>query len=893
MKNNLVLFVILLLCNTIITVDNCSGFATDIKNDCSSFLSPSKKCYYYDNNCIDWYNTCSEYAPENNFDDKLCESIPGSDKNHKCVAQKNVCTEVYKGCKDLSPSECTSGDFNLNLRSGKRCALVDGNCELNYDICEHDDIKEDQTKCLKNIPSDITKKCKWDATCKTVNKECSDLSEEQCVASDFNIGLDKDKERCVFVKGKCELHYKSCNDLTQTICANNIPVDSTKKCIWDSTCKEDERKCTDFIEYKANSETNSACHSLNHSGSKICFKDIDDRCIETFIKCTDYKEKDKTICESIKPLIRPAGSEDDKDYYVDKLNKCVLDDKDGCIEKKRTCQDYNLRKEDEKSLVCSELQSEKDLDNAKAKCELYEEKCQDMYLSCEYYKDLVTDKDKRNKNDCESILARKEKSGSQVIDDHYKCSFKSDDNNNCKTEEKDCEEITKPETCISHSFEGNSDIYCTFGGTCKKSFKKCEAYSTYYSDDQAKITRNDCESIIPAYDDGKVYKCVYKAESNTKTCEKVEITKCEDYEGKDEGICKSLPTTDDDLYECKLINNKCVQKYKSCEAYNDAQIDNDKLVNKTICESILLDNTISKCVYKNDKYCRTETKLCSEYSGDDEITCNKYRSIDTRKSCVLENKKCVEKLIPQSEEYKYCSDYRGTDEDFCKSIQPYDNNYPPSLDYYSRCEYKNNECVRVTKKCEEAKSEIECGFLKPTDPDKKSCVFTNDKCIEQYKTCALYNAIDGTVEKNVCESIIIDTNYKTRKCVFTAGTGTNKNTCTEEDRSCSDFKIEFYNYKCSDIVLDDKTKKCIFYNNACSIADKTCLELYSLTGPTSEKCGAAKTSSSDKLCVVNDYNTGCKEVDKPKNQDTSNAEQSSGGKNLLNKIILILLCFLF
>lgn len=416
---------------------------------------------YYNNNCIDWYTQCSEYAPENNFDDKLCESIPGSDENHKCIAKKDdnnqkVCTNVYKECKDLSASECTSGTSNLNLDSGKRCALVNDNCELHYNNCEHEDIKGDQTKCLKNIPFDITKKCKWDTTCKTVNKECNDLSEEQCVASNFDIGLDKNKERCVFVKDKCELHYKSCTDtaLTQTTCVNNIPSVNTKKCIWDSSCKEDDRKCTDFIEYKAkNDETNSACHSLMHSDPKICFKDIDDRCIETFIKCTDYLEKYKSTCESIKPLNRSADSKNDGDYYVDKFNKCVLDNTDDCIEKKRTCQDYKLRKEDEKqSLACSELQSEKDSDNAKEKCELYEEKSQDMYLSCEYYQDLVTDKDKRNKNDCESILAREELN--QVIDDHYKCSFKSDDNNNCKTEKKDCEEITKPDTCNSHKFDG-------------------------------------------------------------------------------------------------------------------------------------------------------------------------------------------------------------------------------------------------------------------------------------------------------------------------------------------------------------------------------------------------------------------------------------------------------
>ncbi len=61
------------------------------------------------------------------------------------------------------------------------------------------------------------------------------------------------------------------------------------------------------------------------------------------------------------------------------------------------------------------------------------------------------------------------------------------------------------------------------------------------------------------------------------------------------------------------------------------------------------------------------------------------------------------------------------------------------------------------KKCEEAKDENECGTTTPTDTNK-NCVFTNNKCVEQYKTCEVYNGINGTIDKEVCESIILKDN---------------------------------------------------------------------------------------------------------------------------------------
>lgn len=876
-----------------------------METNCQSFLSPSKLCYYYDNKCIDWYSSCSAYAPENNFNENICKSISGSDEFHKCdvlpAAQgsNKVCNNVYKECRDLSETECKSAPFlnNLNLGDDKRCLYLNDICNLHYNSCTNPALNS-EAKCINNIPSDIKKKCKWEDSCKEVFKECKDLTETECLSSDFNIGLDETK-RCVFYNGKCDLHYNSCTNEAlndQDKCKNNIPSDNRKKCKWDSSCKEDDRLCADFIVFKErNSLINLPCYSLSHSNPKICFFDGKD-CFETFTDCTQYEGNDKAECEKIKPLDKPSDSSNDGEYYVDKFNKCVFENND-CIEKPRVCDDFKKRKEDETTLTCSDLKSEKDPENNKAKCELDGDKCKDMYLKCEYYSDLVPDKKNRNDNDCKSIIARIEEGGSLVKDDHYKCSVKEDGNNNCVTVKKDCEEITKEETCNRFfPIEGNTDIICIFDGVCKKSFIECETYSNYYKNDPSKITRNGCESINPIYSDGKKYKCEYKEEAGTKTCEKKEITKCEDYKGQDESYCTRLPTNNTSLFICKFINKECVTQYKNCEVYNSQIGVNGLVIDKNTCESIVLGDEKLKCMYEKDKYCETKNKLCSEYLGEDNNKCSLYKTLDTRTSCVIENKKCVEKFIPTtiSEEYKYCSDYRGTDKDFCKSIQPYKNDGSSSIpDLSSKCEFENNECVRVSKKCEEGKDENECVEIIPTDKDKKRCVFTNNKCIEQYKTCALYNAIDGTINKDVCESILIENNYRTKKCVFTAGTGGAKNTCTEEDRVCTDFQVEFYRGQCSGIALTDQTKKCVFYNNACSKVDKTCFDMANLAGADDEKCGKGSISSSNKICVAKEDGSGCQEIDKPKEQNTeteTKAEESYGGKKYLSKLVFILLC---
>ena len=102
---------------------------------------------------------------------------------------------------------------------------------------------------------------------------------------------------------------------------------------------------------------------------------------------------------------------------------------------------------------------------------------------------------------------------------------------------------------------------------------------------------------------------------------------------------------------------------------------------------------------------------------------------------------------------------------------------------------------------------------------------------------------------------------------------------------------------CSGITLSDSSKKFVYSNNACSISDKTCLDLHTLSIgiDKSETCGAAKTSS-DKTCIGNPNKNGCVEASKEETHNNDEEKKSSEsnfiGKNTLNKIILMLMVLL-
>lgn len=792
--------------------------------------------------------------------------------------------EDCSGFEDIKTQKCQ----DLSINSGKKCYYDGQQCKEWYQDCsDYTPSGNTDTTCAKIIPSKETndkyKKCVVkDNTCQKIYKTCEDLSNDECTnysSSNLNLGIG---ERCVLFNNKCKLHYNSCTDThlnEDQKCKDNIPSNNAKRCNWDgSSCKEDNRKCEDYIEYFSYGETYQQCHLLAHTSPKICYYD-GNNCIETYKSCEDLHPSDtKTICTNILPLNEYPSSSGI--YLRDYLKKCVSEES-GCKTKPKTCKDY--KKEEDDEAPCSSLQSEKGETNVKAYCVLQEDSCVDLYMRCEDYNDLVTDPTKRNSTECTSIIPSNIDTGNIEIDDHYKCSFKEDDNNKCVTIKKTCTEIKKESTCNSHALSDTKKKCIFKEDKCIEEFKNCDEYN---SSDKSKMTQNDCESITPIYTDGKVYKCVYKEIDSIKSCEKQELTKCEDYLGDNEDICKSYPVNDTDLYTCVFVDNHCVTQYKRCSIYNEQILYYGKKAYKTICESIVSDNYGKyRCFLENDKTCTKDVKICSDYKEEDGYECQDYRATGTGKVCALENGKCVEKY--QTENYYYCSDYRGTDREFCESIQPY-NSFSYSPDFSSKCVYGNKGCEKLPKKCEEAKDQTECQKIVPSNTDKM-CIF-REKCVEQYKTCDLYQTKENTLDKTTCESILIENKADTYKCVFTAGSGSSKGTCREETRKCTDFKIESIQAQCSNINFS--TKKCTFSNNGCSLIDKTCLDLYSSSSVDEEICAAAPTSSNNKKCIENPNGNGCREVDKTEENKNNEQGENSGsfiGKYFLEMLILIFL----
>ena len=329
--------------------------------------------------------------------------------------------------------------------------------------------------------------------------------------------------------------------------------------------------------------------------------------------------------------------------------------------------------------------------------------------------------------------------------------------------------------------------------------------------------------------------------------------KCDGYKaGQSEEYCTNIVLADN-TKKCGLIDGKCVELPASCEGYSES---------KLICESIKTDSDYTKCVLDKDKTCTPKQKICSEYLGKNANECAKYKASDSSKICSLVNGKCIE-------QYQYCSDYSGNDQTTCESIIPYDDEDTPSPLPGYKCVLDSKEgCIRKSKGCSEAETFAECSLMVPSDTDIKTCIFYNNQCIEEFKSCDSYT---GNVVKGTCENIKLS-DY-TQKCEFST------NTCSgPTDKECTDFKFESIGHLCESIVPSNIRKKCVFSNNACTESNRNCLDLSNKVGVTADICSSAATSDSNtKICSLKVDKSGCEEVNKSSQNSGNN--NSNGSKN--------------
>ena len=138
----------------------------------------------------------------------------------------------------------------------------------------------------------------------------------------------------------------------------------------------------------------------------------------------------------------------------------------------------------------------------------------------------------------------------KINDKEKKCIYDKD-NNKCIEISRDCIEFKTEDECNLHLPEDNNKRCIFINETCKEEYKNCDIYN----DTIPLEKRNDseCESIIPKYNDNKIYKCVFENSNCIK-----QIILCEDYKGNDEKYCSSLTANDDKHFYCTLKDNKCI-----------------------------------------------------------------------------------------------------------------------------------------------------------------------------------------------------------------------------------------------------------------------------------------------------------------------------------------------
>ena len=935
MKKELLILVIFFLCLCSINTDtDCSDFETYKQATCASLTNADQYCYYDSDTdvCQSWYKDCTEYNPESGFDENICKkiTIPRSDteySNKKCgvvsgANGKKSCQRVYKECKELLTQDLCISNLELGLGDDKRCVWSEDKCELHYKSCTDDNIKTNQTKCITNIPDGNDKNCVWKSgACQEEYRKCKDflLYSENGKTNLACNSLKHDDNKICFEdpdEEQCIETYKECGGIALgTACTKikplyeTLPGSGTYYINYNKICSVNEddgnkcypadRNCEEYL-----GQDKKTCEQLKPKGEDaICFYDeTQKKCTETYEGCGN-KVMEEAACRKLSP-INDNLYNSIHHYFIDYKMKCALDSESKCKPTERICNEYV----EGGNAECRELKSEKDPNGNKAHCYLIDGSCKDMYDKCEYFNDLIGLAENREKNkiNCTSNMVEFESGQTPADSYYYKCSL-DDGTKLCSKKKKTCEEIKDLTKCAAHVLDDANQMCIVNGNDCKQVYTTCKKYDDHYNSNRAQITKNDCELIPIFTEDSKNYQCVY-SETPNKKCEKKEIN-CEDYTGNVNTECEAMLANDTTLYKCAFVNNKCVTQYIDCVTYNNQILNKNEKTYKDNCETIVLADSYRRCFVEKDKQCVENIKICSDYTGEDETECSKYRALDSKYKCVIENKKCVEKFVPQENYYYFCSDYKGTDQKFCQSIQPhtyFGSSYTAFYlipDYSSKCVYENG-CTKVSKKCSEAKDETECGNIIPDDDDK-ICIYKSG-CIEQYKSCKKYEDNEEAINQNTCESITIaygeTENEKTLdpikyRCKYTAGASGAKGTCRAQLRTCSEFTPDLIKGSCSGISLADASKKCVFSNNKCSSqTQKTCMELISENDVNSDICEEAKTSSTDKKCVL--YRFGCREytnLDDPFNpilQQQTGTQQSNNSASFRLNILLLFLYIL-
>ena len=603
--------------------------------------------------------------------------------------------------------------------------------------------------------------------------------------------------------------------------------------------------CTTNFNNKLQSECSKLSDTSDSATTKCSYSFSENKCESVFIGCSSYT---------------PTSDNDSKCTSIeldDKTKKCVIKGTGNsrtCAEEDKTCEDHNSDDN------CVDLKAE-----TGQRCVLFKNQCKAHYNECSSLSKDVCDTNipsdhlkkcqwSTTNNACEEVNREcedEEITFSEVGSINYSTNcllFNVGEgkrcvkiNNECKAYYENCESISTETECKANLYPKGNNKKCVWSSdSCSTGDRNCGEYITFSDKYDSTENSKPCSDLKPVNSDSTKYDICY-LDGNTCT---PYYSSCS-IGNNDENLCKTIKTFSDSFYTsfnpytkcaykdttcsvetkgcseytsgldcyrfqptnsnyqtCDLDSSKnCVEKYQSCEHYNDAVNEDER--SKDICENAdkVKNDDYHYCSFE-EKKCTTKRKPCSQIK-DKDICNNQIFEDETTKRCLWYNNNCVET-------YQTCEDYSGSDitKENCELIQP---TYTDGKIY--NCTIKEES---GTKTC--IKNIIECDYYKEN------------------------------IEGISCSDITVNLeDYKDYKCEL------NGNICAKKERQCNVYKGKD-SAICKAIIpesTDSYKKKCELKSEVCTEVDKTCEEY---TGDDWEECHNLKGSKVDTSCYLNKEN---------------------------------------
>ena len=454
------------------------------ENECTQIVPQNDifKCVFdkADNTCNEKRKKCEDFTSS-----QKCEAyIPELD-NKKCIWKNNKCIEVYKTCSDYN------SNVNANDKNAADCQAI---------------IENSFTKCVY---------FENNKTCVSKERNCSDYEAGQdkynyCTSIGFKSNNIPDNNfGCAYDNGKCIYQYKSCSSYEGNdtkICESIIATyPKYSKCALenDKTCTEVSRHCS---EYTGNSDVCSY-YEPSDTSQYICAL-VDNKCIEQrnaptqkiYSYCSDYRGKDKSICESISSHL---GSIATNEYTVYYSTKCSFED-ERCVRKEISCNEVKTVSQC-KSIV---------LKNTRKHCVFVDGRCKEQYRTCTDYNN-DEDVEVIDRTTCEGIVSEPCAFSAPTSQDQKgTCTSRAAQCSDFRFEllQLQCALITPTNRVVNKCVYNN--------GYCKTTMKNCKEIDLSSSLESAK--EKLCESA-PTTGDNK--KCVYDSSIDSDGCQEIDKPK--------------------------------------------------------------------------------------------------------------------------------------------------------------------------------------------------------------------------------------------------------------------------------------------------------------------------------------------------------------------------------